>query len=130
MRYLALAFSLLILPALASAGSIRPAAVTTTAAEDVGLRTFIKDLNATTCVSVGLPKTCTDAEAKAVNPALTIYTTNGQGYQDYSQTYYSSAVHDHAARGIALKTAKDLSNAYLAASPATQAQVDALLGIQ
>lgn len=122
--------ALIALASTVSAGSIRPAAVTTTADEDAGLKALVRNINTATCASVALPKTCTDAEAKAKNPALVIYAVSAAGYQDYSSAIYASMVHDHAKQGITLKTAKSLPDAYLAASPSVQSQVDTLLGVQ
>lgn len=128
MRRLALALILLItLPAFA--GSIRPAAVTTTTDEDAALKNVIKRLNKKTCASVGLPATCTDAQAKAKGPSLVIYPATAAGYQDYSSVIYAGMVREHAAREIAQRAAEDVRQAYKSASPSVQAQVDALLGI-
>jgi hypothetical protein len=121
---------LIALASTVSAGSIRPAAVVTTADEDVALRGFVKRANAATCASVGLAKGCTDAEAKAKNPALTIFAVTAAGYQDYLTVLVASTIHDHAAQEIARKAAADVAGAYKAATPAIQAQVDALLGTQ
>ena len=128
MRKLILALALLTLTLPALAGSIRPAAVVTTTDEDAALKSLIKRMNKRTCASVGLPATCTDAEAKAKNASLVIYPATAAGYQDYSGVIYASMVHEHAARELAQRAAEDVAAAYRVASPSVQAQVDALLG--
>lgn len=129
MRYL-ISFVLIALASTAGAGSIRPAAVVTTADEDVALKGFIKRANKATCASVGLAAGCTDAAVKLKNPALTIFAETAAGYQDYLTVIVASTIHDHAAQEIARRAAQDVAGAYKAASPAVQAQVDALLGAQ
>ena len=121
---------LIALASTVSAGSIRPAAVVTSADEDTALKSFIKRANKATCASVGLAAGCTDAAVKLKNPTLVIYTENAAGYQDYLTVIVASTIHDHAAQEIARKAAADVAGAYKAASPAVQAQVDALLGTQ
>lgn len=129
MRRLTLIAALLLIASPVLAGSIRPAAVATTAEEDGALKSFIRRINKRTCASVGLPATCTDAQAKAKDPSLAIYPATAAGYQDYSGVIYAGMVREHAAREIAKRAAEDVSQAYKSASPSVQAQVDALLGI-
>lgn len=123
---------LIALASTVSAGSIRPAAVTTTADEDTALKNFIKRANKATCASLNIAygPGCTDAAVKAKDPTKTIDTENAAGYQDYLTRLVASTIHDHAAQEIARKAAADVAGAYKAATPAIQAQVDALLKTQ
>lgn len=128
-KYLFLALALL-LAGPAWAGSIRPAACATSAAQDNGLKGFLRKTNTETCKALGLPRTCTDAEAKAINPAVTIWDVSAAGYQTYSGGPYCSQVAADAQTGIIWRNSKNLDDLYAAAAPSVQAQVDALLGIQ
>ena len=70
MRKLLLAIIALSLPALASAGTCN---LTTSAGQDTRLERDRVRKNKQTCASVSLPPSCTQAQARAVNPALDIY---------------------------------------------------------
>lgn len=129
MRNLTLAILALALASTASAGSIRPAACVTSAAQDAGFKDYLRMSNQETCKSLGLPKSCSDIEAKAADPAATIWPITAAGYQASTEPWYCSTVAGQAAAGTAWRTAKQIQDLYSSASPAVQAQVDALLGV-
>jgi hypothetical protein len=123
--------ALIALASVASAGSIRPAAVATDpTTEDPSIKPFMRWVNGATCESKGLPKTCSDAEIKLKDPTLTIYPLTQAGLQDYSSVIYASMIHDWLRQGKSIRVSKQLPEAYLAASPAVQSQIDTLAGIQ
>lgn len=141
----------------ALAGSIRPAAAATDpTTEDPYIKYFMRGVNGDTCQSYGLPRNCdqnaataaaatcantnlppgcSQAEATAAAIALgrvmpVIYGTNQAAMQDYGSVIWNRMVHDWIAQGKALKTSKQLPDAYLALDPSIRAQIDTLAGIQ
>lgn len=130
MRYLAILI-LALFASTASAGSIRPAACVTTTQQDTGIKDYLRMTNAETCARLSIPKaSCTDAAAKAIDPTATVYDTISiSAYQSSTDGWYCATVTGQAAAGTAWRNAKNLQELYAAASPAVQAQVNALLGV-
>lgn len=127
MRYIA-TLALIALASVASAGSIRPAAVVTDpTTEDPNIKPFMRSVNQATCERLGLPKTCSDAEAKAKDPTATVFPLTAAGLQDYGSGIWAQMVHDWLKQGGAIKISKQLPEAFLALSPADQAKVIALI---
>ena len=122
------ALCLVVLASTVSAGSIRPAAVTTDpVTEDPSIKPFLRSVNAATCERLSLLKTCSDPEAKAKDPTATIWPLTQAGLQDYSSVIYASMIHDWLKQGGVLKISKQLPEAFLALSPTDQAKVLALM---
>jgi hypothetical protein len=128
MRHLISVLALVLLATAASAGSIRPAAVTTDpTTEDPNIKPFMRNVNAETCERLGLPKDCTDAQAKLKDPNATVFALTQAGLQDYGSGIWAKMVHDWLRQGGALKISKQLPEAFLALSAADQAKVLALM---
>ena len=122
-----IALALVLLASTVSAGSIRPAACTTTSDEDNAFKTLVRNSNQNVCKGLGLPKTCSDAEAKAVDPTATIYPTTAAGFQDYTTPIYCGMVKNMAADEQKRRAAQDIAARWLLASPALQDSIDASL---
>jgi hypothetical protein len=114
MRRYCLVGMILLSPVIATAGTYT---VSTTAAQDTRLDRARLRVNAETCASVNLPASCTQAQARAINPALDVFSD----IEDFITRFLlKNAVQD-------LKRQQDGSDradfcvAFNAASPSAQA---------
>lgn len=131
MRSLICLVALLALAALSGAGTVNlPAIATDPTTQDQALKDQIKWINGNTCQRLGLASTCSDAEAKVVEPTATIWPSTIAGYEAYSTWRLTNEIGDDVAQAKDRKAARDVAKAYKAATPSVQAQVDALLGTQ
>ena len=131
MRSLICLVVLLALAPLVSAGTVNlPPIATDPTTQDQALKDQIKWINGNTCQRLGLASSCSDAEAKAVDPLATIYPTTIAGYEAYATWRLTNEIGDDVAQAKDRKAARDVAKAYKAATPSVQAQVDALLGTQ
>jgi hypothetical protein len=94
---------------------------TSTARQDQILNQHRVILNSETCASVSLPANCTQAQARAKNPGLNVYTT----VQDYIQRYHGPTILASAKAGIAASEAQALCRWWNGATT-TRAQQDAI----
>jgi len=104
-KYLVLA--VLLAAATASAGTY---SVTTNAAQDTRLARQLTRVNKATCAGVGLPGTCTQAQARAKNPGVDVY-ANVQDMlerlvvKNYTDNLKNADTSDDAAQALAAWTA-------------------------
>lgn len=130
MRYL-ISFALLVALALpAGAADLRPSAITVEDSTQLpALKSYLRGQNRENCRSVGLPKTCTNEQAQAINPALKIYQTNNNGVEDYLRDNSIRLLAEMGAANQRREEEKDLVEAFRLGTPAQRAAALAALPV-
>ena len=128
MRSLICLVVLLALDPLVSAGTVNlPPIATDPTTQDQALKDQIKWINGNTCQRLGLASTCSDAEAKVVEPTATIWPTTIAGYEAYSTWRLTNEIGDDVAQAQDRKAKNDIAKRYRLANPTQQNACDAAL---
>lgn len=128
MRYLSIIALLFALALPAGAADLRPATITVDDATTLPrLKGYIKALNRSTCKQASLPKNCTDAEAKAINPQLKVYATSNAGIEDYWRDNLVTLSAAMVLSDTARQAEQDLVEAWRLGTPAQRAAALAAL---